>query len=142
MGREYRERYLDILKIAGSLCIVSLHTMSNTLNAGGYFPDFHVRVILALHQLLYTAVPVFLLSTGAGFMASERNNSFGGMKRNIIKVLSCIILFGALFWGIEQVALGNALHLEDMLLAILGDATWSHIACWASICVYRSYRVL
>ena len=122
-----RKRYLDILKIAGALCIVSLHTLSNTINAGGYFSDSHIILVLVMHQLFYTAVPVFLLSTGAGFLASERDNSFSGIKRNIIKLLSCIILFGSMFWGIKQIFLGNPLRFGDLVLAILGDATWSHM---------------
>ena len=122
-----RKRYLDLLKIGGSLCIVSLHTLSNTLNAGGYFSDLHVRVVLVLHQLFYTSVPVFLLCTGAGFLAGDRDNSFAGMKRNIIKVLSCILLFGSLFWGTEQLVKGNPLCFRDLVLALLGDATWSHM---------------
>lgn len=122
-----RKRYLDLLKIGGSLCIVALHTLSNTLNAGGYFSDFHVRVVLVLHQLFYTSVPVFLLCTGAGFLASGRDNSFAGMKRNIIKVLACILLFGSLFWASEQLVIGNSLRFRDLVLALLGDATWSHM---------------
>ena len=123
----YREKYLDVLKVAGAMSIVALHTMSNTIHAAGYVSDIHGLCNHVLHQLLYTAVPVFVLVTGAGFLATGRDNSYTGMKRNILKLALCIVLFGTLFWAVEQIMTGEQLQFKHLTAAILGDATWSHM---------------
>lgn len=127
MGQRGREKYLDVIKVVGAIFIVALHTMSNTIHAAGSVSYAHSLCVHVVHQLLYTAVPVFVLATGAGFLATGRDNSYKGMRRNIIKLVLCIVLFGTLFWTLEQLMSGAHLQAESLIAAILGDATWSHM---------------
>ena len=127
MGLGGREKYLDVIKVAGAISIVALHTMSNTIHAAGSVSDTHSLCVHVVHQLLYTAVPVFVLATGAGFLATGRDNSYKGMRRNILKLVLCIVLFGTLFWTVEQLMSGVPLQAGPLIAAILGDATWSHM---------------
>lgn len=127
MKQGCREKYLDVLKVAGVMSIVALHTMSNTIHAAAQVSDIHSLYIHVIHQILYTAVPVFILVTGAGFLATGRDNSYKGMSRNILKLVLCIVLFGTLFWAAEQIMSGAQLHPKALITAILGDATWSHM---------------
>ena len=91
MRQGYRNQYLDLLKVVGTMSIVALHTISNTIHAAGYVSDIHSLCIHVIHQLLYTAVPVFILVTGASFLATGRDNSYKGMRRNILKLVLCIV---------------------------------------------------
>lgn len=127
MRQGYRNQYLDVLKVVGTMSIVALHTMSNTIHAAGYVSDIHGLCIHVIHQLLYTAVPVFIMVTGAGFLATGRDNSYKGMRKNILKLVLCIVLFGTLFWVVEQIASGEQLQIWSLIEAILGDGTWSHM---------------
>lgn len=127
MSRGCREKYLDVLKVIGTMSIVALHTLSNTIHAAGYVSDVHGLCIHVIHQILYTAVPVFILVTGACFLATGRDNSYEGMSRNILKLVLCIVSFGTLFWAVEQIMAGEQLQVRSLIAAIIGDGTWSHM---------------
>lgn len=128
MDQKVRERYLDVVKAAGALAVTALHTISSTLNAGGgYLSDFQCMIMHVLHQFLYCAVPLFVLATGAGFLTAERSCSYGNMKKHIIKVTACIIVFGCLFGGVKMLAEGEQISLRILCLKILTDSTWAHM---------------
>lgn len=128
MERKARKGYLDILKVSGTIAIVALHTLSNTLNAGGgYVSETQARIVVTLHQYLYAAVPVFLLATGAGFLATGRENNYKNMAGHIFKAALCIVLFGGLFGGIKILANGEPLSLYGLCCAILANNTWAHM---------------
>lgn len=123
-----RKLYLDILKILGSFAIVLLHVLSNTIHEVYPFVSETQRIVVhSLHQLLYTAVPIFMMVTGAAFLAERKICTYGSIQKHIIKIVVCIILFGAAFWTVECILSGSAWNVKDMCLAILTDATWSHM---------------
>lgn len=108
--------------------IVALHTMSNTMNAGGFYvSDLRVKVWYVLHQLLFTAVPLFIMATGAGFLSTGRSWGYGDMGRHIARIACCILLFGALFYAVRMLVEGNPFGPGDLVLAIIQDNTWSHM---------------
>lgn len=122
-----RKLYLDVVKVWGMFAIILLHTLSNTMQeARPFVSALQASVVHSIHQLLYTAVPLFLLATGAGFLSGREKCSYADMKGHIIKILVCIFLFGGLFWTIECILTGGQWTVKDMILAILTDATWSH----------------
>lgn len=127
MEEKRRERYLDVVKAAGAVAIVALHTLSNTANTAGYIPDTRRLAFHVIHQFLYSAVPVFMLATGAGFLSSGRDNGYKGMARHIVKVAVCILVFGFLFGGIKMLADGEPLRLGALCVRILTDSTWTHM---------------
>lgn len=128
MERKERELYLDVIKVCGGIAIVALHTLSNTLHSAyGSIPTLQKSVIHVLHQYLYTAVPVFILATGSGFLGQERRWDYRSMRRHIAKALNCLILFGSLFWTIETVVKGEQWSLASMAVAVLTDHTWAHV---------------
>lgn len=122
-----RERYMDVLKVSGTVAIVALHTLSRTGNAIGWMPDGQRLTIHILHQFFYTAVPLFVMGTGAGFLTHKRDNSYRGMRKHIVKLLSCIILFGILFGCVNQLAAGGSIQLRSLIQGILGGGSWSHM---------------
>ncbi|MCM1543196.1 MAG: acyltransferase family protein [Blautia sp.] len=128
MSGRIRERYLDVVKATGAVAIVALHTLSNTINAGGgELSDAHYAIVHVLHQFFYLAVPLFVLATGAGFLSGGRENSYRSMGRHIVKTVSCIALFGMLFSFVNILADEGQVRLRDMFLAVLTDHTWSHM---------------
>lgn len=125
MGK--RKLYLDVVKVWGVFSIILLHTLSNTIHeAYPFVSSQQVSVVHSIHQLLYTAVPMFLLATGAGFLAEKGACGYDRMKGHICKIAVDIVLFGAFFWIVECVLSGGSINVKDMVLAILTDATWSH----------------
>lgn len=128
MEKRERELYLDVIKVCGGIAIVALHTLSNTLHSAyGAIPILQRGVIHVLHQCLYTAVPVFILATGSGFLAQEKRWDYHSMWKHTLKIFNCIILFGCLFWTIEAVVTGVQWSLPNMVIAVLTDCTWSHM---------------
>lgn len=128
MKGSVRERYLDMVKMAGAVMIVALHTLSSTINAGGgYLSDIQCTIVHVLHQLFYIAVPLFVLATGAGFLSGGRDNSYGNMWVHIRKTLFCITVFGLLFALINVLADGGRILPGDLILSVLTDHTWSHM---------------
>lgn len=128
MDKKERELYLDVIKVCGGIAIVALHTLSNTLHSAyGAIPVLQRVVVHVFHQCLYTAVPVFALATGSGFLAQDRAWDYRSMRKHIVKILNCIVLFGCLFWTIEAVVAGEQWSLSGMVTAVLVDATWSHM---------------
>lgn len=128
MGDGVRKRYLDVLKVGGAAAIVALHALSSTLNAGGGFlADYHIRIVRVLQQYLYVAVPIFMLSTGAGFLSAGRGRSYRKMARHIVKVTACILFFGSIFGGIRLWAEGGSLNLWNLCLSALTNRTWAHM---------------
>ena len=122
-----RERYLDLVKVMGAVCIVALHTLSNTINAAGCISEMQYTLKHVLHQFFYGAVPVFLLATGAGFLAGGRQRGYGEMKGHIIKLLTCILLFGGGFAVIKLLAAGEPIGVWKVATAVVADHTWSHM---------------
>uniref|UniRef100_UPI004055D2C5 acyltransferase n=1 Tax=Acetatifactor sp. TaxID=1872090 RepID=UPI004055D2C5 len=123
-----RKMYLDVIKVYGAFAIILLHTLSNTVQeAYPFLSAMQCTVIHSVHQLLFTAVPMFLLATGAGFLAESRACSYRLMKKHILKILCCILVFGALFWTIECILSGGTWNLAELCRAVLIDATWSHM---------------
>lgn len=122
-----RERYLDLVKVIGAISIVALHTLSNTINAGGYITDMQYMIKHVLHQFFYAAVPVFLLASGAGFLGDGKVKTYGNMKRHILKLLACILVFGTGFTLMRLVANGEAIRVKEVIYAVLSNHTWSHM---------------
>ena len=60
-------------------------------------------------------------------MTHERDNSYRGMRKYIVKLLSCIILFGILFGCVNQLAAGEFIQVRSLIQAILGNGPWSHM---------------
>lgn len=128
MEKKEREFYLDVIKVCGGIAIVALHTLSNTLHSAyGSIPVLQRGVVHVIHQCLYTAVPVFILATGSGFLAQDRSWDYRSMWRHIAKILNCIVLFGGLFWTIEAIVTGEPWSLTNMAAAVLTDHTWAHM---------------
>lgn len=128
MEKRTRELYLDVIKVCGGIAIVALHTLSNTLHSAyGSIPALQRSVVHVLHQCLYTAVPVFILATGSGFLAQGRSWDYKSMRKHTVKILNCLVLFGCLFWTIKAVVTGEQWSLTDMTVAVLTDHTWAHM---------------
>jgi len=127
MGRK-RQLYLDWIKVGGAGMIVMLHTMSNTMNAGGFYvSDFRIQVWYVLHQFLFTAVPLFIMATGAGFLSTGRSCGYRDMGRHIARIVCCILFFGTLFYVVRMLVERNPFGPADLILAIFQDNTWSHM---------------
>lgn len=80
-----------------------------------------------LHQILFTAVPLFIMATGAGFLSTGRSCGYGDMGRHIAKIVCCILCFGSLFYIMRMIVEGTPFGPADLILAILQDNTWSHM---------------
>lgn len=123
-----RQGYLDGIKAMGALMIVSLHTMSSTMNAGGfYISDAYSKGAWILHQFLFAAVPMFIMATGAGFLADGCLLGYREMKGHIGKIVCCICFFGSAFYMIRMLVEGEAFGAASLVRAVLEDYTWSHM---------------
>lgn len=108
--------------------IISLHTMSSTMNAGGfYISDFYYQAHHILHQFLFTAVSLFIMVTGAAFLDEEHSCSYKDMWRHILKIACCIVFFGSVFFIVRMMVEGQTFGLGDVIRAVLEDRTWSHM---------------
>lgn len=126
--RRERQCYLDWLKTAGAGMIISLHTMSSTMNAGGfYISDFYYKAHHILHQFLFAAVSLFILVTGAAFLNEKYSCSYKDMYGHIIKIACCIAFFGSVFFAVQKMVEGQMFGLGDVIRAVLEDVTWSHM---------------
>lgn len=136
-----RKLYLDVIKIIGAFAIILLHTLSNTVHpAAPFISEKQQLVVHSIHQLLYVAVPLFMMATGAGFLARKEYCGYSHMKAHIVKILCCIVLFGSLFWTIECVLTGNSWNIKGLCLALLTDSTWSHM--WYLYSILGVYLIM
>lgn len=122
-----RRKYIDLLKIVSAFCIVVLHVNSNSLHkVQNFLSENHLCTANAVHQLLYVAVPVFMILTGAG-MFSKTMNGYKAIWPNVRKVLICIVLFGSVFELSRIVIRHESISALQFLCDVINGNSWSHM---------------
>lgn len=122
-----RRKYIDYLKLVSAYCIVLLHVNSNSLHqVQNFLSENHLIVANAIHQLLYVAVPVFMILTGAGMFGKEIDG-YKSVWPNIRRILLCIVMFGSIFEISRIVIRKESISFIQFLGDVVNGNSWSHM---------------
>lgn len=122
-----RRKYIDYLKLVSAYCIVLLHVNSNSLHqVQNFLSENHLIVANAIHQLLYVAVPVFMILTGAGMFGKEMDG-YKSVWPNIRRILLCIVMFGSIFEISRIVIRKESISFIQFFCDVVNGNSWSHM---------------
>ncbi len=96
-----RVPYLDVLRAIAILSVIIFHVIENTLNT--YFLSGKAAIVYNIvAQIMYYAVPMFIMISGALFLNPKKEISIKELYNKYIKkIVIALILFGILYSSIE-----------------------------------------
>ncbi|MBR4231673.1 MAG: acyltransferase [Oscillospiraceae bacterium] len=96
MPEELKKRsgYLDVLRIIACFFVIVNHTCGRVFLAGG--PSFEWYASLTWFFLSKTAVPVFLMITGAVLL--PKSDTYGKTYRRLLRIVLVIVIFSAVYF--------------------------------------------
>ena len=126
-----REMWLDMLRVAATLAVVMLHTLTGAVNLADPVIIRENRGLLIVKDLVTWPVPVFLMISGYLFLNPEKKLSYRVMLgRYCRRIVLALFLFGVPFACMEQIAAEGGIRLEMVgkafLMVFQGDG-WSHM---------------
>ena len=139
-----RQNFLDILRIAATLAVVLLHTVTGIMDATdmSLYP-LEKKVFLIVLDLITWCVPVFVLISGYLFLNPDRELSFGQMLTKYCRrILLALFWFGVPYAGLELVAGERGFRLGmlwESVLMVLRGKSWSHL--WYLYMIFFLYLI-
>ena len=110
-----RKTYLDILRIAAAVFVVAIHV----INSGADASAGADRVLLiALHTLVRTAVPIFVMISGSLWLDPERNVGAKRVAKGIAR-LACAFVVWSAFYAVVQTKLLEGASLKKAAVAFI-----------------------
>ena len=96
-----RVPYLDVIRTIAILSVIIFHVIENTLNT--YFLSGKAAIVYNIvAQIMYYAVPLFIMISGALFLNPKKEISIKELYNKYIKkIVIALILFGILYSSIE-----------------------------------------
>lgn len=132
MSETKREVFLDKLRVAATMAVVLLHTVTgimDTTDMSLYQPER--KVFLTVLDLVCWCVPIFILISGYLFLRPEREITFQQMLGKYCRrIVLALFLFGVPFACMEMAALERTFRPEMLWKAVVMTATgksWSHL---------------
>lgn len=127
-----RKHFLDLLRVAATLAVVLLHTLSGAVVSRGYFVSETEKFTnLTLTNLITWCVPVFLLISGYLFLNPERQISVKEMLgKYCMRVFWALVVFGIPYAGIELVLKEKCFRFDMIYRSVwmtLTGQTWAHM---------------
>jgi surface polysaccharide O-acyltransferase-like enzyme len=132
MKEDSRKIFLDRLRVAATLAVVLLHTVTGTIDTVKLWPCLpERRLYLVILDLVCWCVPVFILISGYLFLNPEREISFRQMVvKYCRRIVLALIVFGVPYACIELAAEQKSFSLPMLLQAfgmVLRGQSWSHL---------------
>lgn len=130
MGKDKRlerKRYIDLLKVISAFGIVLLHVNINSMHeVQNLLTKNHQIASLSIHQVLYLSVPVFIILTGCGLLASD-NYEYKRLWPKILRLILCIVVFGSVFELARIIVRHENISWLLFVTDLINGTTWSHM---------------
>lgn len=122
-----RKRYIDLLKVISAFGIVLLHVNINSMHeVQNLLSKNHQIASLSIHQVLYLSVPVFIILTGCGLLASD-NYEYKRLWPKILRLILCIVVFGSVFELARIIVRHENISWLLFVTDLINGTTWSHM---------------
>lgn len=127
-----RTACLDVLRVAATLGVVFLHTLSGSVTYRGFFAtDGEETIYWILKDLVVWCVPVFLMISGYLFLNPKKRISWKEMLgRYVSRIVLALLLFGVPFAGMELVLTEKCFRVDMVrrsLWMVLTGENWAHM---------------
>lgn len=130
--RNVRYDYLDILRIAATLAVVLIHTITGVMDTRDMtaYPEAKI-VFLVLMDWITWCVPIFLMISG--FLFLDRNRELPICKiygKYCRRMVVALFVFGVPYAWIEILIKNNQFSVRDIFAGIIMVCTgksWSHL---------------
>lgn len=128
-----RKFFLDVLRVAATVAVVLMHTISGVLNGNYDFTGYERRVkaFQALVDATSWSVPVFLMISGYLFLNPEKKITWkDALLKYCRRIFLAIWLFGLPFSFLE--IFGYVRHFEGWMVghvfvSVATGQTWAHM---------------
>lgn len=140
-----RESFLDVLRIAATLAVVLLHTVTGIMDAAdmNLYP-LEKKVFLIALDLITWCVPIFVLISGYLFLNPDREIPFGQMLTKYCRRIALALLLFGVPYAVLELAAGERRFRIGMLwesvLMVLQGKTWSHM--WYLYMIFFLYLIM
>lgn len=131
-SREYIH-YFSFLRVISMLAVIVIHVISNTIYFySNYLTDFQLFLGNFLHSFFQSwAVPIFVMISGALFLDKSKNISISKLyKKNILRLLLVLIVFGIVYALMELYFATHTLNLKMFFIAlkkVYSNDVWDHM---------------
>lgn len=131
-GLREREDFLDVLRVAATIAVIVLHTITGVMDATNMneYP-FEKTVFLVMLDLITWCVPIFVLISGYLFLRPEKKITYGLMMRKYCRrIVLALLVFGVPYALIELVLTRRSFSLGmfgEALWMVATGRTWSHM---------------
>jgi surface polysaccharide O-acyltransferase-like enzyme len=118
--------YLDVLKVISMLAVIFMHVIGNTIHTFN-LNGTPLIVYSTICELMYFAVPMFIMISGALFLNPEHNVN---IKKSVLKLISCLFIFGILYSLIEIYFNNQNLNYSSLITSVSNVFTgnlWNHM---------------
>ena len=122
--------YYDILRTISIIAVIVIHVIGNTINTFN-LSGIPMVVYKSIWQLMYFAVPMFVVISGGIFLNPEKDINLKDLyKKYILRILIALFAFGIIYSLIEIYFINKTLNLGSLILAIKNVFTgnlWAHM---------------
>lgn len=122
--------YYDILRTISIIAVIVIHVIGNTINTFN-LSGIPMVVYKSIWQLMYFAVPMFVVISGGIFLNPEKDITLKDLyKKYILRILIALFAFGIIYSLIEIYFINKTLNLGSLILAIKNVFTgnlWAHM---------------
>lgn len=134
MGKhKSRQVFLDALRVAATMAVVMMHTISGVLNGNYDFTGYErrVRAFRAMIDATAWSVPVFLMISGYLFLRTEKQVTWkDAIFKYCRRIALALVIFGIPFALLELVGTARSFSMDMIPKAVVAVATmrgWAHM---------------
>lgn len=93
--------FYDILRVLSIFAIIIMHVIGNTINTLG-LEGTAANVYNSICQLMYFAVPMFIMISGALFLNPDKEVDIKKLyKKYVLRIVICLLVFGIAYSMLE-----------------------------------------
>lgn len=122
--------YYDVLRTISIIAVILIHIIGNTINTFR-LEGIPAQVYTSIWQLMYFAVPMFIMISGGLFLNPEKEISIKDLyKKYILRIVIALFIFGILYSILElyfsNKITGFKLIIQAIKNVFTGDL-WAHM---------------
>ena len=126
----YRITYLDTLRATACLFVVAIHTI---LGWTDFVANHDARVVVDItiaETIFHTAVPIFLMISGALLLRKEKEINWRKTKSYVLRMILVLATFGLAYCLIESFSNGDRgfALISNSIMNLLSGKSWA--AMW------------
>ncbi len=122
--------FYDLLRVLSIFAVITMHIIGNTINTFG-LSGTAKNVYNAICQVMYFAVPMFVMISGALFLNPNKELDIKKLlKKNILKIIISLFLFGIFYSMLEiyfQTKTININIITESIKNVFTGDLWAHM---------------